>query len=73
MERYQIYEDRKTYLLEVDHSKKEFAVGSIKGKKKIFGYRQIDTTGYKAQILRIGVEYKCLSNRLSDMQAAVNQ
>lgn len=59
---YQIYEDRRTYLLEIDHVKKEFATGSIKGKKNVSGYKPIDTTGYKAQILRIGVDYKCLGN-----------
>lgn len=59
---YQIYEDRKTYFLEIDHKEKIFAVGSAKGKKKKNGYRDIDITGYKAQIMRIDVDYKCLSN-----------
>lgn len=62
---YQIYEDRKTYFLEIDHEKKNFAVGSVKGKKKKRGYRDIDITGYRAQIMRIGVDYECLSNNIT--------
>ncbi len=59
---YQIYEDRKTYFLEIDHEKKTFAIGSVSGKKRKKGYSDIDITGYREQILRVGVDYKCLSN-----------
>lgn len=59
---YQIYEDRKTYFLEIDHKEKTFAVGSAKGKKNKKGCRNIDITGYKEQIARVGTDYKCLSN-----------
>lgn len=62
---YQIYEDKQTYFLEIDHEEKTFAVGSVKGKKRKKGYSDIDITGYKAQIMRIGVEYKCLSNSIT--------
>lgn len=64
-EHYQIYEDRTTYLLEIDHASKAFAVGSIKGKVNIPGYRPIDTSAYKEQIRRIGVEYAAISNSLT--------
>lgn len=59
---YQIYEDKRTYFLEIDHEQKTFSVGSAKGKKRKNGYRDIDETGYRAQIMRIGVDYECLSN-----------
>ena len=62
---YQIYEDRRTYFLEIDHEEKTFAVGSTKGKKKKRGYRDIDITGYRSQIMRVGVDYACLSNNIT--------
>lgn len=63
-EHYQICEDKTTYLLEIDHAHKTFAVGSVKGKVNIPGYRPVDTSAYKEQIRRIGVEYAAISNSL---------
>lgn len=64
-EHYQIYEDKTTYLLEIDHVEKTFSVGSIKGKVTISGYRPMDTSSYKEQIKRIGVKYVATSNNLT--------
>ena len=61
---YSIYENRRTYFLEIDHKEKTFQVGSVKGKVKKSGVFPIDSTGYKAEILKIGTEYKCLGNHL---------
>lgn len=61
---YSIYENRGTYFLEIDHKEKTFQVGSVKGKVKKSGVFPIDSTGYKAEILKIGTEYKCLGNHL---------
>lgn len=58
---YQIYGgtgDRNTYFLEIDHDKKEFAAGREKGKVNKKGYSPIDITAYKAEILKVGIEYK---------------
>ena len=64
--KYQFYEDRTTYLLDIDHEKKTFAVGSFKGKsKKKIPYMPIDATAYRNEILKIGIDYKCISNALS--------
>lgn len=64
-EHYQVCEGKATYLLEIDHTDKTFAVGSIKGKAKIPGYHQIDASGYKEQIRRIDAKYTATSNNLT--------
>lgn len=63
---YSIYEieEKKTYFLEIDHEEKTFDVGCHKGKIQKPGVIPIDSTGYKAEISKIGVEYKCLGNKL---------
>ncbi len=63
---YQIYEDRTTYLLMIDHEKKIFALGSFKGnpKKQNKKFKEIDITAYRAEISKIGVEYQYLENNL---------
>lgn len=66
--KYQTYneEDKTTYLLDIDHEKKRFAVGSFKGKpKKKNLYIPIDITEYKDEINKIGVDYKCTENNLT--------
>lgn len=63
---YQIYEDKTTYLLMIDHENKIFALGSFKGKSKRQNpkFKQIDATGYKSEISRVGIDYKCITNNL---------
>ncbi len=64
--KYSIYEDRTTYLLEIDQKKKTYSVGSIKGKlKRETPYVPIDITAYKNEISKIGIDYQCMSNNLS--------
>lgn len=59
---YQIYENKQTYFLRINHAEKNFAIGSAKGKKNKEGYKNIDITGYKEQIMKVGVDYKLVSN-----------
>lgn len=61
---YQIYENRTTYLLMIDHEKKIFSVGSLKGKCKSKKFKNIDASGYKSEISKISTDYKCIDNNL---------
>lgn len=63
MEYYQIYEGGTTYLLEIDHEKKLFSVGSFRGKpKKGTRFVTIDQTAYADHIRKINKDYQCLDN-----------
>lgn len=67
MEYYQLYEHGTTYLLEIDHDKKLFSVGSFKGKpQKGTKFILIDQTAYVEQIRKIDRFYKCLDNNLQE-------
>ncbi len=63
---YQIYEDRTTYLLMIDHTKKIFSLGSFKGKPKKQNkkFKEIDITAYREEISKIGVEYLLVDSNL---------
>lgn len=65
MEYYQLYERGTTYLLEIDHDKKLFSVGSFRGKpKRGTRFVEIDQTAYVDHIRKIGRDYQCLDNKI---------
>ena len=62
---YQYYEQGTTYLLEVDHDKKVFSVGSFKGKpQRSARFVTIDQTAYAEHIRKIDKTYRCIDDRL---------
>lgn len=67
MEYYQCYESGITYLLEIDHGKKLFSVGSYTGKpKRGTKFCIIDSIAYGDHIRKINKDYQCLDNKVGE-------
>lgn len=66
MQYFEIYEDKKTYLLSIDHKNKFFSVGSFDGKPKKHNdkFKTIDASGYLSEISKISSEYILTCNNL---------
>ena len=67
MEYYQCYESGTTYLLEIDHNKKLYSIGSFRGKpKRGTRFCNIDITAYGEHIRKINKDYQCLNNKIGE-------
>lgn len=53
-----LYEDRNTYYLKLDHSKKTFSVGHEKGTHKKPGYRSVSPEEYKSILMTYSPKYR---------------